>query len=265
MPGICAQPCTQSLAFSVPLRLRLYTQMSRTSDRPGGTELRSISSQLPLSTWLAISALSAAVQPARSSRRACLRVEASRTQPVLHAEPKGREALRTERRAAGFRLRSGYAPSPRWKCSRSSGSSDTSVLVLSELAFCGKEVSLTWEGCPSRFACWRLEVARVSEWDVDGSRRLGGVGCTELSVIRPATAFAIIKFRSGGYAACEAESHPCWSREPPTREAWVRCVQVREARPAKAGCKPGVQSSVVYFWACAPSAQSGNVICAQES
>eukprot|EP00965_Chrysotila_dentata_P061778 2046096-Pleurochrysis_carterae.AAC.1 len=32
----------------------------------------------------------------------------------------------------------------------------------------------------------------------DGSRKLDGVGCTELRVIRPATAFAIIKFKSGG-------------------------------------------------------------------
>eukprot|EP00965_Chrysotila_dentata_P121671 4022165-Pleurochrysis_carterae.AAC.1 len=62
--------------------------MRRTSDRPGGTELRSISSQLPLSVWLAISARSVAVHPARSSRKACLRVfgsvweeEARRTQP----------------------------------------------------------------------------------------------------------------------------------------------------------------------------------------
>eukprot|EP00965_Chrysotila_dentata_P248604 6208433-Pleurochrysis_carterae.AAC.2 len=85
--------------------------MRRTSDRPGGTAPRSISSQLPLSVWLAISARSAAVQPARSSRRACLRVfgsdcenEARRTQPVLQVEPIGRAALRTERSAEGFRV-----------------------------------------------------------------------------------------------------------------------------------------------------------------
>eukprot|EP00965_Chrysotila_dentata_P075375 2489134-Pleurochrysis_carterae.AAC.1 len=47
-PGTCAQPCTQSLAFKAPLRLRLYTQMSRTRERPEGTEERSMSSQLPL-------------------------------------------------------------------------------------------------------------------------------------------------------------------------------------------------------------------------
>eukprot|EP00965_Chrysotila_dentata_P039531 1314116-Pleurochrysis_carterae.AAC.1 len=52
---------------------------------------------------MAISALSAAVHPARLSRRACLlvlgsvwHVEARRTHPVLHMEPIGREALRTE-------------------------------------------------------------------------------------------------------------------------------------------------------------------------
>eukprot|EP00965_Chrysotila_dentata_P098341 3251136-Pleurochrysis_carterae.AAC.1 len=47
-PGTCAQPCTQSLAFKAPLRLHLYTQMSRTRERPEGTEERPISSQLPL-------------------------------------------------------------------------------------------------------------------------------------------------------------------------------------------------------------------------
>eukprot|EP00965_Chrysotila_dentata_P060488 2004856-Pleurochrysis_carterae.AAC.5 len=82
----------KSRALSAPLRLRLYTHISRTSDLPGGTSLRSMSSQLPLSVWLAISARSAAVQPARSSRKACLRVFGSvldevarRTQPVLRA------------------------------------------------------------------------------------------------------------------------------------------------------------------------------------
>eukprot|EP00965_Chrysotila_dentata_P087181 2878185-Pleurochrysis_carterae.AAC.4 len=74
-----------------------------------------------------------------------------------------------------------------------------------------------------------------------------------------------MKFKSGGYAACEAECHPCWLREPPTREACIRCVQVREARPANAGWSPGVHSSVVYFCALAPSAHRGNVMCVQES
>eukprot|EP00965_Chrysotila_dentata_P072821 2406677-Pleurochrysis_carterae.AAC.2 len=76
---------------------------------------------------MAISARSAAVQPARSSRRACLRVFGSdsedvarRTQPVLQVEPIGRAALRTESSAEGVRLRKGYAPRPRWKCSCSS-------------------------------------------------------------------------------------------------------------------------------------------------
>eukprot|EP00965_Chrysotila_dentata_P255675 6212306-Pleurochrysis_carterae.AAC.2 len=86
-PGICAQPCTQSLALSEPLRLRLYTHMRRTSERPDGTDERSITSQLPLLVWLAISARSAAVHPSRSSRSACLRVLGS----VLRAEAKRAE------------------------------------------------------------------------------------------------------------------------------------------------------------------------------
>eukprot|EP00965_Chrysotila_dentata_P241063 6204063-Pleurochrysis_carterae.AAC.1 len=72
-PGTCAHPCTQSLALSEPLRLRLYTHMSRTSARPAGTDVRSMTSQLPLLEWFRISARSAAVQPSRSSRSACLR------------------------------------------------------------------------------------------------------------------------------------------------------------------------------------------------
>eukprot|EP00965_Chrysotila_dentata_P099318 3283772-Pleurochrysis_carterae.AAC.1 len=63
---------------------------------------------------MAISARSAAVHPARSSRKACLRVfgsvweeEARRTQPVLRVEPMGRAASRTVRSAAGVWLRRG--------------------------------------------------------------------------------------------------------------------------------------------------------------
>eukprot|EP00965_Chrysotila_dentata_P008086 263727-Pleurochrysis_carterae.AAC.6 len=73
-----------------------------------------MSSQLPLSVWLAISARSAAVQPVRASRKACLRVfgselvaDARRAQPVLRIEAMGRAESRTVSRAAGFLLRSG--------------------------------------------------------------------------------------------------------------------------------------------------------------
>eukprot|EP00965_Chrysotila_dentata_P148163 4891002-Pleurochrysis_carterae.AAC.1 len=106
------------------------TQIRRTSALPVGTALRSMSSQLPLSVWLAISARSAAVQPERSSRKACLRVfgsalqeDARRTHPVLRAVAWGRAESRTVRSATGDLLRSGYAPRPRWKCSRSAESS----------------------------------------------------------------------------------------------------------------------------------------------
>eukprot|EP00965_Chrysotila_dentata_P212492 6187077-Pleurochrysis_carterae.AAC.1 len=95
--------------------------MSRTRERPGGTSLRSTSCQLPLFSWLAISARSAAVQPARSSRRACLRVfgsawpvaVATRAQPVLRKYTLELRAcvLRVERSAAGCRFRSGSASS----------------------------------------------------------------------------------------------------------------------------------------------------------
>eukprot|EP00965_Chrysotila_dentata_P218271 6190495-Pleurochrysis_carterae.AAC.6 len=64
------------------------TQMSRTMERPSGTCERSVVVQLPLLRWFSISARSAAVQPARSSRSACLRVlrftegHAAKAQPV---------------------------------------------------------------------------------------------------------------------------------------------------------------------------------------
>eukprot|EP00965_Chrysotila_dentata_P066807 2211630-Pleurochrysis_carterae.AAC.1 len=63
IPGICAQPWTQSLALSEPLRLRLYTHMRRASARPAGTDVRSMTFQQPLLVWFAISARSAAVHP----------------------------------------------------------------------------------------------------------------------------------------------------------------------------------------------------------
>eukprot|EP00965_Chrysotila_dentata_P153928 5087453-Pleurochrysis_carterae.AAC.1 len=72
-----------------------------------------MSSQLPLLAWLAISARSAVVQPARSSRRACLRVLGS----ALTAEARNAECwcrsswtcergLRTVSSAVGALLRS---------------------------------------------------------------------------------------------------------------------------------------------------------------
>eukprot|EP00965_Chrysotila_dentata_P139232 4603829-Pleurochrysis_carterae.AAC.1 len=61
--------------------------MSRTSARPAGTDVRSMTSQLPLLVWLAISVRSAAVHPSRLSRSACLRVLGS----VLRAEAKSAE------------------------------------------------------------------------------------------------------------------------------------------------------------------------------
>eukprot|EP00965_Chrysotila_dentata_P262881 6214696-Pleurochrysis_carterae.AAC.1 len=89
-PRTCAHPCTHKRALSVPLRLRLYTQIRRTMDRSSGTSERSISVQLPLLAWLAISARSAAPHPTLSSAMACFRVrgsgdaaEAATAHPVL--------------------------------------------------------------------------------------------------------------------------------------------------------------------------------------
>eukprot|EP00965_Chrysotila_dentata_P197608 6178292-Pleurochrysis_carterae.AAC.1 len=60
-------------------------------------------------------------------------------------------------------------------------------------------------------------------------------------------------FKSGGYAACEADFQPLSSRAPPTLDVCVRCVQVSEDNRLRAGCRPGVHMNVVYFCAGAPS------------
>eukprot|EP00965_Chrysotila_dentata_P138990 4596374-Pleurochrysis_carterae.AAC.1 len=71
-----------------PLRFRLYTQIRRTRKRPAGSCGRSINVQLPLALWLAISARSAAVQPAASSASACFRVRGSgETDDAAKAHP----------------------------------------------------------------------------------------------------------------------------------------------------------------------------------
>eukprot|EP00965_Chrysotila_dentata_P221038 6192156-Pleurochrysis_carterae.AAC.2 len=189
---------------------RRRTQISRTSALPGGTALRSMSSQLPLSVWFAISARSAAVHPVRSSRNACLRVfgsvleeEARRAQPVLRVGPMGRVESWTVNSAVGDLLRSGYAPKPRWKCSwsvASLASVDPSATVGGVLA--APAVSLKLTGAVPAVAdvgCARLGASSLScVRGGRGSREWDGAGCTEFSVILPAKALAMIMFRSGG-------------------------------------------------------------------
>eukprot|EP00965_Chrysotila_dentata_P075276 2486280-Pleurochrysis_carterae.AAC.2 len=89
-PRTCAQPLTHNRALSAPLRLRLYTQIRRTMDRPAETCERSISVQLLLLAWFAILARSASPHPILSSAMACFRVrgsvvaaEAAKAHPVL--------------------------------------------------------------------------------------------------------------------------------------------------------------------------------------
>eukprot|EP00965_Chrysotila_dentata_P022168 733876-Pleurochrysis_carterae.AAC.1 len=73
------------------------------------------------------------------------------------------------------------------------------------------------------------------------------------------------RFRSGGYAACDAEDQLPDSRLPPTCCSREVCEHVNSARQASEGCRPGVQRKVVNFWTWAPKAHIGNVITAQES
>eukprot|EP00965_Chrysotila_dentata_P170474 5627729-Pleurochrysis_carterae.AAC.1 len=63
-----------------------------------------------------------------------------------------------------------------------------------------------------------------------------------------------MRLRSGGYAACEADTHPFCLWVPPTKEACVRWLHVRELKRSNAGCSPGVHRKVVYFCARAPKA-----------
>eukprot|EP00965_Chrysotila_dentata_P124436 4112851-Pleurochrysis_carterae.AAC.1 len=61
--------------------------MRRTMLRPAGTSERSITVQLPLALWLAISARLAAVHPSLSSASACLRVFGSAAGDARKAQP----------------------------------------------------------------------------------------------------------------------------------------------------------------------------------
>eukprot|EP00965_Chrysotila_dentata_P158759 5243913-Pleurochrysis_carterae.AAC.1 len=72
-------------------------------------------------------------------------------------------------------------------------------------------------------------------------------------------------FRSGGYAACDADLQPLSSRVPPTLDACVRCVQVSVDNRLSAGSRPGVHMNVVYFCTGAPSAHWGKVMQEQSS
>eukprot|EP00965_Chrysotila_dentata_P165607 5468385-Pleurochrysis_carterae.AAC.2 len=63
------------------------------------------------------------------------------------------------------------------------------------------------------------------ERPIDGGVHVGAPDCSvivvdaAMSAMRPATACAIFMLRSGGYAACEADSHPRCPCDPPTRDA----------------------------------------------
>eukprot|EP00965_Chrysotila_dentata_P051677 1715564-Pleurochrysis_carterae.AAC.2 len=181
---------------SPPGFANIPTQIRRTSDLPCGTEERLMSSQLPLLSWLAISALSAADQPSRSSRRACLRVlgsafaaEASIAVPDECAESAGLAVSRTVSKAAGDRLRRG-----------------SNALVLS--AFAGFVASssvgrsLFNVGAVvfgSVVATLRdAALKRAGRSDDDCSDRLAASVVGGASEMRLATACAMAMLRSGG-------------------------------------------------------------------
>eukprot|EP00965_Chrysotila_dentata_P024057 797159-Pleurochrysis_carterae.AAC.2 len=196
-PGICEQPCTQSLALSEPLRFLLYTQISRTRDRPCGTDERSISSQLPLLAWLAISARSAAVQPSRSSRRACLRVlgsvlpgEASITLPEADGRSTVLVASHMVSSAAGVRLRRGSGESGSATSARRE-TSDSTMRVGGNESSARSAVAVSWVAAlvDRRFGV----LSEAGRPDV-----CSAAVETAASAMRLATACAMVRLRSGG-------------------------------------------------------------------
>eukprot|EP00965_Chrysotila_dentata_P230123 6197588-Pleurochrysis_carterae.AAC.1 len=155
--------------------------MSRTRERPGGTDERSMSSQLPLDVWFAISARSAAVHPVRSSRRACLRVLG-----VLHVvQTAAANCQESDGRPVAKRIRSESAPK---------------MLV---------ELVVRASGCAASTGVVSLAVGPLANVGVAcgmsaaSGARSGLAGCFALdapveSKMREATALEIIMLRLGG-------------------------------------------------------------------
>eukprot|EP00965_Chrysotila_dentata_P028942 962072-Pleurochrysis_carterae.AAC.2 len=126
----------------------------------------------------------------------------------------GCEESRTVSRAAGSLLRSGEA---------SSEPAGSSVHGDGEGTVPG--VSTSRGGGPAVIDAFtggvRLGLS-ARDPDGGGSFEPSGEIRAELNAILPARALAILMFRSGGYAAWEAELHPCSPRVPPTSDACER-------------------------------------------
>eukprot|EP00965_Chrysotila_dentata_P099220 3281058-Pleurochrysis_carterae.AAC.1 len=231
-PGTCAQPCTQSLAFLVPLRFLLYTQISLTSERPAGTSGPSMVVQLLFCWWLAISARSALPHPTRSSAIACLRVRGSaetwltaKAHPVPRPHAGLSSRARKARRTAGIRDRRGYSPSVRLKgagrwedvCAgideslRTEGTSvDTPMLA--------RTAGIAGAGTPAGADADSSVLVLMADGLVE---RDGSEAKFELS--SEAKTRAIRKLKSGGYAACALEFHAFPSLDPPAICACSEC------------------------------------------
>eukprot|EP00965_Chrysotila_dentata_P086426 2852121-Pleurochrysis_carterae.AAC.3 len=118
-------------------------------------------------------------------------------------------ASRTVRRATSDRLRKGYAPRPRRKCwcivSSVSRSSLTSELVGAGGYECSASFWSEVRGSDDAAGSGGGDGGTA-----DDSRTVGP------ELMRAAMALAMSRFKSGGYAACDAEGHPCSLRFPPT-------------------------------------------------
>eukprot|EP00965_Chrysotila_dentata_P235178 6200605-Pleurochrysis_carterae.AAC.3 len=101
--------------------------------------------------------------------------------------------LRTVSRATGFLLRSGYAPSPRWKCWCSSCSVSLGSLVAG--AGCVTVTAVASSSRDVRVRAFAAGASACSAGRGDGFRACCFAAIREM---REATAFAISMFKSGG-------------------------------------------------------------------
>eukprot|EP00965_Chrysotila_dentata_P120153 3973902-Pleurochrysis_carterae.AAC.1 len=116
---------------------------------------------------------------------------------------------RTVRRATGDRLRKGYAPRPRRKC----------CCIVSSVSWSSLTSGSVGAGACECSASFWSEVR--GSGDAVGSGGSDGESSDDSRTVGPelmraAMALAMTRFKSGGYAACDAEGHPFSLRFPPT-------------------------------------------------
>eukprot|EP00965_Chrysotila_dentata_P255044 6212081-Pleurochrysis_carterae.AAC.3 len=246
--------------------------------------------QLPLPSWLSISAFSARSQAGESEDMACFSLFAGFRGSVVGTAAKAqpvdlpltwrcaREGL--VRSAAVDEERRLSAPSCRWKCCGTRAASKSSCR---EAQSSGVE-STTGSVAGSRAAVPEASCDAVGSLVTVGSEE-GAMGSSSKALMAspcgaefrgadaPAscaggkhelTARESSRFKFGGYAALSREDqlpHHFW---PPTCLEWVECVQCRAPRCDREPAMEGVQRRGLNFWAGAPRAHCGKVIGVEE-